>query len=83
MDMFGHHQVISQVKSRRVDPPCQKFKRIGKVGAVVGDGPAVSKINSHTVTPASTSGALPIISRQWGDISHEHSVKHADIHPEL
>ena len=53
--MLGHHQVVSQIESRRIHPPAEKLERIGKVGAIVRDSATVGHVNRHAVTSARAS----------------------------
>ena len=83
VNVLGDHHFVAKVERRRVNLAAQQLQRIGEVGAVVGNGPAVGHVHGHAVAPSRPSGALPVVGGQRRHVAHEHRVESPDVDSQL
>ena len=81
--VLGDHHVVAQIEGGRVDAAVEQLQRLGEVGPVVRDGPAVGQVHRHAMAPTGATGALPIVGGQRRHVAHQHRVEPADVDAEL
>ena len=61
--VLGDHHVVAQIEGGWIDPAREQLQRLGEVGAIVRDGPAVGEVHRHAMAPAGAAGALAVVGR--------------------
>ena len=81
--VLGDHHVVAQIEGGRIDAAVEQLQRLGEVGPVVRDGPAVGQVHRHAMAPTGATGALPVVGGQRRHVAHQHRVEPADVDAEL